>query len=83
MNDYKINDKVLWKLLVASKLINQEDLTHLHEKMLAEPNTSLADIALQNGYIDEVNLKSLKLAEYLLSTGKINPEDFNPGKKNT
>jgi hypothetical protein len=62
---------MLIELLKAAQIIGSAEVQALTNQMRSFPDVPVADLVLSAGYVTESEMKSLQLAEFLLSQGKI------------
>lgn len=67
---------MLIDLLKASGIIGSAEVQALKNQMSLYPDVTLVDLVLQAGYVTDLEMKSLQLAEYLLTSGRINLGQF-------
>jgi hypothetical protein len=67
---------MLIELLKASQIIGQAEVQALTNQMRSFPDMAVVDLVLSAGYVTDTELKSLQLAEFLLSQGKIDIGQF-------
>lgn len=67
---------VLIELLMQAQFIGRAEVQALKNQMDLYPDIPVADLVLQCGYVTDLEMKSLKLAEYLLTSGKITMGQF-------
>ncbi|MBX9940236.1 MAG: hypothetical protein K2Y32_13330 [Candidatus Obscuribacterales bacterium] len=67
---------MLVELLKEAHFIGAAEVQALTNQMRSFPDVPLADLILSAGYVTDSEMKSLQLAEYLLSQGKINMGQF-------
>jgi hypothetical protein len=67
---------MLIDLLKASQIIGPAEVQALKNQMSLYPDIALVDLVLQAGYVTDLEMKSLQLAEYLLTSGKITMGQF-------
>ena len=67
----------LIELMKASQLANPAEVQALINQMKLYPDIPLETLVLQAGYVTDLQMNSLKLAEYLLSQGKISMGQFS------
>lgn len=65
------------ELMKAGQFIGPEEARALMNQMEIYPDISLEDLVLRAGYLTEPELKSIQLAEYLMSQGKIGMGQFS------
>ena len=67
---------MLVELMKEAQFIGAAEVQALTNQMRSFPDVALADLVLSAGYVTDSEMKSLQLAEYLLSQGKINMGQF-------
>lgn len=67
---------MLIELLKAAQIIGSAEVQALTNQMRGFPDVPVADLVLSAGYVTESEMKSLQLAEFLLSQGKIDIGQF-------
>lgn len=67
---------MLIDLLKAAQIIGPAEAQALKNQMKLYPDIALVDLILQAGYVTDLEMKSLQLAEYLLTSGKITMGQF-------
>jgi hypothetical protein len=67
---------MLIELLKAAQIIGSAEVQALTNQMRSFPDVPVADLVLSAGYVTESEMKSLQLAEFLLSQGKIDIGQF-------
>ncbi len=67
---------MLIDLLKQAQFIGPAEVQALKNQMSLYPDIPLVDLVLQAGYVSDLEMKSLQLAEYLLSSGKITMGQF-------
>lgn len=67
---------MLIDLLKQAQFIGPAEVQALKNQMSLYPDIPLVDLVLQAGYISDLEMKSLQLAEYLLTSGKITMGQF-------
>lgn len=67
---------MLIDLLKQAQFIGPAEVQALKNQMNLYPDIPLVDLVLQAGYVTDPEMNSLKLAEYLLSAGKITMGQF-------
>jgi len=67
---------LLFDLLKSAQIIGPADIQALTNQMTLAPEIPLQELVLSAGYVTDQELKSLQLAEYLLSQGKISMAQF-------
>jgi hypothetical protein len=64
------------ELLKYAQIIGPAEVQALSNQMSIAPEVPVAELILSAGYVTETEMKSLQLAEYLLSQGKITMAQF-------
>lgn len=67
---------MLIDLLKQAQFIGPAEVQALKNQMGLYPDIPLVDLVLQAGYVTDLEMKSLQLAEYLLTSGKITMGQF-------
>ncbi len=67
---------MLIDLLKQAQFIGPAEVQALKNQMQLYPDIPLVDLVLQAGYVTDPEMKSLQLAEYLLTSGKITMGQF-------
>ncbi len=67
---------MLIELLKAAQIIGSAEVQALTNQMRSFPEVPVSDLVLSAGYVNENEMKSLHLAEFLLSQGKIDIGQF-------
>lgn len=68
---------MLIDLLEQAQFIGPAEVQALTNQMNLYPDISLVDLVLQAGYVTDSEMKSIQLAEYLISSGKITIQRFS------
>ncbi len=67
---------MLVELLKSAQIIGLAEVQALSNQMNSFPDMKISDLILSAGYVTDKEMKSLQLAEYLLSQGKITMGQF-------
>ena len=73
---FKVRLPLLIELLTEAQFIGAAEVQALTNQMSIAPEIPVHELVLSAGYVSDLELKSLQLAEFLLSQGKITMHQF-------